>query len=648
MRDRTATMDPDPRVGTELAGYRIERVLGRGGMSIVYLAEHLRLHRKVALKVLSPELSEDEGFRTRFIRESEAAASLDHPNIIPIFEAGEVGTVLYIAMRYVKTTDLAVLVAEEGPLEPLRVVTIIEQAASALDSAHAEGLVHRDVKPANLLIATHAGPGGADHVYLSDFGLTKRQATKSGLTRTGSFMGTLDYVPPEQIKGQDLDGRSDQYALACVTYQCLTGRVPFDQADEAAVLFAHLSEPPPSATEVRPDLPAAIDAVITRGMAKEPGDRYPTCSALADAARSAVQPPAGATTPIAPAPTVVARSADSTDADVAETTMASTPPAATTVASSPPAETRVAPPVEAAEGLPPPAVPAPPGGPPPDGAWRRRRALIAGLVGTALVVIVLLFLLVPLGGDEGPNQASLTGVTADDASPKEEASGSPAEGAPVNPLVGKWEGTEGDGGLVQLTVRGNGSILLTDELEVGCPQPGFVSIRGIGEFRRRQERDQLVLRDVLADCRLGSDVTIPELIVEHDPIADTVINPKDPNSGALQRVEEFSVNPLVGRWEGTTPAGSTARFTIRRDGSLRGTDDGAVICSPPGLIVIDEVGQFAMHQGRNQLIVRNAAATCADGLGGVTIDELIIELDPDTDTVRSVNEPPPGTVYERV
>jgi serine/threonine protein kinase len=161
-------MSSDPRIGSELGGYRIERVLGRGGMSIVYLAEHLRLHRKVALKVLSPELSQDEAFRTRFIRESEMAASLDHPNIIPIFEAGEAGDVSFIAMRYVKTTDLAVLIQELGPLDLARTVSIVEQAAGALDAAHAEGLVHRDVKPANLLIATGTGPGGADHVYLSD------------------------------------------------------------------------------------------------------------------------------------------------------------------------------------------------------------------------------------------------------------------------------------------------------------------------------------------------------------------------------------------------------------------------------------------------------------------------------------------------
>jgi Protein kinase domain len=619
-------MDPDPRVGTELAGYRIERVLGRGGMSIVYLAEHLRLHRKVALKVLSSELSADEAFRTRFVRESEAAASLDHPNIIPIFEAGEVGTVLYIAMRYVKTTDLAVLIAEEGPLDPRRVVSIIEQTASALDSAHAEGLVHRDVKPANLLIATHAGPGGADHVYLSDFGLTKRTATKSGLTRTGAFMGTLDYVPPEQIKGQDLDGRSDQYALACVLFQSLTGRVPFDRADEATVLFAHLSEPPPSAVELRTDLPAAIDPVIARGMAKEPDDRYATCSDLAEAARTGVQAPGGAM-PIVPTPTVVARPLDTTDAGVAGTTVA---PAA-------PAETTVAPSTEPGPGVPPPPASSPPEGPPPQGARRRRRALIAGSL-TALVVVVLVFLLLPLGGNGEPNGASLTGATADASSPTE---GAPATGA--NALVGQWEGRSPDGGLVQLAIRQNGDVLLTIERATDCSPPGFATVQGAGEFRTREGRDQLVLPDLVADCALGPEVPVTSAILELDPVADQVFIPSDPNTPALDRVEEFTVNPLVGSWEA-----DAAQLTIETDGTIRLSADAFAACSPPGLIVVDEVGEFRKRRGRDQLVVRDALADCRQGSGDVTIPELIIEHEPDTDRVRTGGGPFTGIPFERV
>ena len=210
----------DPRIGTEIAGYLIERLLGRGGMSVVYLAHESRLDRRVALKLLAPELSEDERFRERFLRESRLAASLDHPNAIPIFEAGEAEGVLFIAMRYVEGTDLKRLLAAEGRLDPARAVGIVERVAAALGVAHEQGLVHRDVKPGNVLIAQSRGE---EHVYLSDFGLTKQQASESGITETGQFMGTADYVSPEQIEHREVSGRTDEYALACVLYECLTG-----------------------------------------------------------------------------------------------------------------------------------------------------------------------------------------------------------------------------------------------------------------------------------------------------------------------------------------------------------------------------------------------------------------------------------------
>jgi serine/threonine protein kinase len=271
--------------GEIVGGYRIERLLGRGGMAAVYLAEDTRLKRKVALKVLSPELAADEVFRQRFVDESERLASVDHPNIIPVYEAGQADGHLFIAMRLVDTTDLKKLIATEGPLPPGRAVALVTQIAGALDAAHAKGLVHRDVKPANVLVAL--GSGG-DHAYLSDFGLTKRTEETSGLTKTGYFMGTIDYVAPEQISGKGVDGRTDQYALACVLFQCLTGHPPYQRDDDAAVLFSHLSEPVPSVTEARPDLPAAIDGVLAKGMAKEKEDRYADCMALARAAREAL------------------------------------------------------------------------------------------------------------------------------------------------------------------------------------------------------------------------------------------------------------------------------------------------------------------------------------------------------------------------
>jgi len=299
--------------GGVVGGYRIESLIGRGGMAAVYLAEDGRLKRKVALKVLSPELAADEAFRRRFVDESERLASVDHPNIIPIYEAGQDDGHLFIAMRYVDSTDLKELIAAQGHLSPERAVSIVTQVAGALDAAHAKGLVHRDVKPANVLVAVGSGGDGSDHAYLSDFGLTKRTQETSGLTKTGFFMGSIDYVAPEQISGKSVDGRTDQYALACVLFQCLTGRTPYPRDDDAAVLFSHLSETPPSVTGTDLDLPPAIDAVLARAMAKEQDDRYGSCLEFARAARTALLQPSDAPAstatpgmPSAPSRTVIA------------------------------------------------------------------------------------------------------------------------------------------------------------------------------------------------------------------------------------------------------------------------------------------------------------------------------------------------------
>jgi streptogramin lyase/predicted Ser/Thr protein kinase len=269
-------------LGAELAGYRVEWLLGRGGMSVVYLAEDLRLGRKVALKLLAPELAEDERFRERFLRESRLAASIDHPNVIPIYEAGEAESVLFIAMRYVDGTDLKRLLAQEGSLEPARALAFLAQAANALDEAHEHGLVHRDVKPGNILIGAH------EHVYLSDFGLTKQTGSESGITETGQFMGTADYVSPEQIERGTIDARSDLYALGCVLYECLAGEAPYRSEALMHVLWAHVHAPAPSLREHRPELPETIDTVIAKGMAKNPDDRYDSCRKLIEEARGAL------------------------------------------------------------------------------------------------------------------------------------------------------------------------------------------------------------------------------------------------------------------------------------------------------------------------------------------------------------------------
>lgn len=271
--------------GSRLAGYLLEEQIGRGGMAAVFRATDERLNRQVALKVLAPELAADAAFRQRFIRESQAAAAVDDPHIIPVYEAGEADGVLYIVMRLVRGGDVGTLVSQVGPLPPGRVVAIISPVAAALDAAHEAGLVHRDVKPTNLLV--DARPGRPEHIYLSDFGLSKITQASVSLTGTGQFLGTLDYMAPEQIEGQFVDGRADQYALASTAFELLSGAPPFQRPDAMAILYARLSQPPPMLSSRRPGLPAAADAVFARALSKAPTDRYPTCRDFADALRAA-------------------------------------------------------------------------------------------------------------------------------------------------------------------------------------------------------------------------------------------------------------------------------------------------------------------------------------------------------------------------
>ena len=265
------TFSADLRIGEELLGYRIESALGRGGMSVVYLAEDIRLRRRVALKFLAPRLAEDAAFRERFLRESELAASLDHPNVVPIYAAGEDGNALYIAMRYVEGRDLKELL-RAGPLDARRAIHICGQVANALDFAHAHRLVHRDVKPSNVLLDLN------DHVYLADFGLTRR--TDGTQTLEPGLFGTIDYIAPEQIRGEDVDGRADVYALGCLLYECLTGTAPFLRASDAATLYAHLEEEAPT-------LPG-LEHVLKKALAKAPADRYATCGEFIADARQAL------------------------------------------------------------------------------------------------------------------------------------------------------------------------------------------------------------------------------------------------------------------------------------------------------------------------------------------------------------------------
>jgi serine/threonine protein kinase len=280
-----------PRVGAEIAGYRLESVLQRGGMSIVYAAEHMRMKRRVALKILATELADDDRFRERFLNESRMAASIDHPNIIPIYDAGEDNGVLYIAMHYVAGSDLKALLAREAPLEVDRCVSIISQVGGALDAAHRHGLIHRDIKPGNILVVRRPEDDSPDHIYLSDFGLTKHNESHSALTPTGQFLGTVDYVAPEQIEGKAVDARADIYSLGCVFYECLTGVAPFVRDDDLATLWAHIQLEAPRVTQQRPDVPVAFDEVIATALAKSPDDRYGGCRAFVSAVRTAVTMP---------------------------------------------------------------------------------------------------------------------------------------------------------------------------------------------------------------------------------------------------------------------------------------------------------------------------------------------------------------------
>jgi YVTN family beta-propeller protein len=307
-----------PLVGDEFAGYRLRSVLGRGGMSVVFQAEHPRLGNVVAIKVLSPDLASDDIFRTRFLEESRIAASMNHPNVIPIHDMGASDGLLYIVMRYVSGTDLRQMIKKRGRLQPEVAVFLLSQAARALDAAHAKGLVHRDVKPGNLLVERSNDDDDPDHLYLADFGITKRVMTHTGLTSTGQFLGTVDYVAPEQIRGPSVVGLADQYSLGCVLYECLTGRVPFEKDMIPAIIWAHVEELPTQPTLIRPDLPPAVDEVFARVLAKQPGDRYRNCREFVEAARAALGDMATAPGPPRPAsgsytPTEMSLSATAVD-----------------------------------------------------------------------------------------------------------------------------------------------------------------------------------------------------------------------------------------------------------------------------------------------------------------------------------------------
>ena len=273
-------------VGSMFAGHRVDGIAGRGGMGIVYRATDLVLGRRVALKVMAPALASDPTFRARFESECRLAASIDHPHAVEVFHAGEEDGVLYVTMRYIDGTDLRAILRSTGRLETERALGLVENVAGALDDAHRRGLVHRDVKPGNVLVAQR---DEEEHGYLTDFGLTKEHSAPRELTGTGLAIGTADYIAPEQAQGRELDGRADTYALACVLYQCLSGSVPYDRDSDLDKVWAHVHQAPPSLEDVRPDLPVELGRVLARAMAKDPGERPATTGLFVRAALAAVR-----------------------------------------------------------------------------------------------------------------------------------------------------------------------------------------------------------------------------------------------------------------------------------------------------------------------------------------------------------------------
>jgi len=275
-------------IGTVFAGHRIEAQVGRGGMGVVYRARHCRLDRLVALKVIAPDLPEDPAARHRFREEAVVAASLEHPNVVPVHDAGEADGIAYLAMRYVQGTDLAVLVRGVDPLAPAHAAEIVARLGGALDCLHDAGYVHRDVKPRNVLVASDG------HVYLTDFGLARHVADDARATRAGHWVGTVDYVAPEQIRGLPAGPRADVYGLGCVLFFAITGRAPFVGETPAASMWAHVHEPPPAPSRLCPELAPVLDEVVARALAKDPADRFATAGELGRAALRATHGAAGA------------------------------------------------------------------------------------------------------------------------------------------------------------------------------------------------------------------------------------------------------------------------------------------------------------------------------------------------------------------
>jgi serine/threonine protein kinase/DNA-binding beta-propeller fold protein YncE len=528
-------------IGSVFAGYRIEALAGEGGMGRVYRATQMVLNRPVALKLIVPELAGDSDFRARFERESHLSASIDHPNVIPVYEAGEADGRLFIAMRWVEGTDLRSLIISEGSLDPARAVAIVSQVGEALDAAHSGGLVHRDVKPANVMLtSTH----GREHAYLTDFGLTKKTASATALTRTGHFVGTPDYMPPEQIKGERADARADVYALGCLLFHALTGRPPYDRDNEVAKMYAQIHDPPPSAAEAAAGTPPELDPVIARALAKDADQRYPSAGDLGRAARAALtgadpsqperslatglaapQPPELAPTELAPgaAPTAPGAlpTAPATPPGPPATppTAPDTPPTAPDTSPTAPgaAPTTPAPapgpPAPGPTRTPPPAPPAASPPAPPAERPRRRAAplVVAGILALGAVAGILAAAGIFSGDGENESPPAGDGATAADG---DEPRNTPPRAVATIPAGDGPDGIAVDGDVVWVSnSRGNTLTRLDPESNeaVGDPVP-------VG-----RNPDEVEAAEGVVWVANTDDGTVTRLEADPDPGAQTAI-----------------------------------------------------------------------------------------------------------------------------
>ncbi|HYU60941.1 MAG TPA: serine/threonine-protein kinase [Solirubrobacterales bacterium] len=407
-------------IGSEFAGHRIDSVAGRGGMGVLYKATHLELDVTRALKVIVPEHTQDEEFRARFKREWRLAARIEHPNVIPVHEVGEEDGVLYISMRFVEGQDFGRLISSEGPLEPGRAANIIDQVGYALDAAHEAGLVHRDVKPANVLIEPSQR---GERAYLTDFGLTKAAASKTAMTASGMFVGTIDYMSPEQFEGDTLDARADVYSLGCVLYQSLTGQIPFDREGYQARIFAHMTAEAPVPSAVVPSLPTEFDEIVRRAMAKDPDERFLSAGDLGRAtlaaasgqhvsraqrnvARGEAAPKSAAPTPAVPPPKVE----EEPEPEAARPDSSGAEPAPDEIAAGAADETALATPTPPGRERP----PEPPDAARPAGRSRRTPLLIAGGVIAVIAIVVVAVMALGGGGSQTDRVQSALSATLSD------------------------------------------------------------------------------------------------------------------------------------------------------------------------------------------------------------------------------------------